>query len=187
LYPRIGAPFSRSGSLFLWLSRLFSVFGRKGTKVKDYSYKDPYEGPQFFAAIEDDDAKSWNIALAWLEENRKEIQSEDRRQRYNAPYHIEARKYEGKDYASPEDVLERHCLEEDEERIDSWLRMNLTPVQCRRFRMRMDGMKLRDIARLENADYSSVRECIESARKKLRKLYENTPSKTLSKSPYSEG
>lgn len=72
--------------------------------MKDYSYKDPYEGPQFFAAIEDDDEESWNIALAWLEENRKEIQSEDRRQRYNAPYHIETRKYEGEDYASDEDV-----------------------------------------------------------------------------------
>ncbi len=155
--------------------------------MKDYSYNDPYEGSQFFAAIEDDDEESWNIALAWLEENRKEIQSEDRRQRYNAPYHIEARKYEGEDYASAEDVAESIALAEEEERIDSWLRMSLTPVQYRRFRLYMDGMSIRDIARLENADYSSVRECIEAARKKLRKIYENTPSKTPSKSPYSEG
>ena len=76
--------------------------------MKDYSYKDPYEGVQFFAAIEDDDEESWDITLAWLEENRKEIQSEDRRQRYNAPYHIEACKYEGEDYASPEAVSYTH-------------------------------------------------------------------------------
>lgn len=177
----------RSGSLFLWFSRLFSVFGRKGLKVKDYSYKDPYEGIQVFAVIEDDDEESWNTALAWLEENRKEIQSEDRRQRYNAPYHIEALEYEGKDYATPEDVAENAALADEEERIDDWLRMNLTPTQYRRFRLHMDGMSIRDIARFENADYTSVRESIAAARKKLQIIYGNTPSKTPSESPYSEG
>ena len=155
--------------------------------MKDYSYEDPYEGVQVFAAIDDDDEESWKIALAWLEQNRKEIQSEDRRQRYNAPYHIEALEYEGTEYASKEDVEEDAVLAEEEARIDDFLRMNLTPVQYRRFRLHMDGMSIREIARSENADYSSVRECIEAARKKLRKFYGNTPSNTPSKSPYSEG
>ncbi len=155
--------------------------------MKDYSYKDPYEGVQVFVAVDDGDEESWDKALAWLEENRKEIQSEDRRQRYNAPYHIEALDYEGEQYASPEDVAEKTADADEEKRIYDWLRRNLTAVQYRRFRLFMDGMSIREIARLEDADYSSVRESIRAARKKLMKLYDNTPSKDPSESPYYEG
>ena len=155
--------------------------------MKDYSYKDPYEGIQVFVAVDDGDEESWDKALAWLEENRKEIQSEDRRQRYNAPYHIEALTYEGEAYALPEDIAEKAADAAEEKRIYDWLHRNLTAVQYRRFRLFMDGMSIREIARLESADYSSVNESIKAARKKLLKLYENTPSKDPSKSPYSEG
>lgn len=155
--------------------------------MKDYSYKDPYEGLQVFVAVDDGDEESWNTALAWLEENRKEIQNGERRQRYNAPYHIEALDYEGDDYASPEDIAEQTADADEEKRIYDWLRRNLTAVQHRRFRLFMDGMSIRKIARLEGADYSSVRESIRAAKKKLMKLYGNTPSKDPSKSPYCEG
>ena len=155
--------------------------------MKDYSYTDPYEGIQVFAAIDDDDEEAWEAALSWLEESRKEIQSEDRRQRYHAPYHIEALMYEGTEYASGEDVAEDAVNADEENRIDELLQSNLTAVQYRRFRMYMDGMSIREISRIEDADYSSVYESIESAKKKLRKVYENTPSKTRPKSPYSEG
>ncbi len=155
--------------------------------MKDYSYKDPYDGVQVFVAVDDGDEESWDKALAWLEESRKEIQSEDRRQRYNAPYHIEALGYEGTDYASPEDLAEKAADTAEAKRIYDWLRRNLTAVQYRRFRLFMDGMSIREIARLEGADYSSVRESIRAAQKKLMKLYGNTPSKDPSKSPYCEG
>ena len=155
--------------------------------MKDYSYKDPYDGVQVFVAVDDGDEESWDKALAWLEESRKEIQSEDRRQRYNAPYHIEALDYEGEEYASPEDVAEKAADSAEEKCIYDWLRINLTAVQYRRFRLFMDGMSIREIARLEGADYSSVQESIKAARKKLLKIYENTPSNDPSKSPYSEG
>lgn len=185
----VSAPFFRNQALFLVVVCIPALFrsGGKEQKMKDYSYNDPYEGVQFFAAIEDGDDEGWNKALEWLEQNRKEIQSEDRRQRYNAPYRIEALDFEGTDYASEENVEEDYLLSDEEERTDQLLRMNLTPTQYRRFRLYMDGMSLRDIARFENADYSSVRECIEAARKKLAKIYGNTPSKTPPKSPYSEG
>lgn len=155
--------------------------------MKDYSYKDPYEGVQVFVAVDDGDEESWDKALAWLEENRKEIQSEDRRQRYNAPYHIEALIYEGEGYALPEDVAEKAADADEEKCIYDWLRRNLTAMQYRRFRLFMDGMSIREIARLEGSNYSSVRESIKAARKKLMKLYGNTPSKAPSKSPYCEG
>ena len=155
--------------------------------MKDYSYTDPYEGVQVFVAIDDDDEEAWEAALSWLEESRKEIQSEDRRQRYHAPYHIEALMYEGTEYSSGEDVTEDAVNADEENRIDELLQSNLTAVQYRRFRMYMDGMSIREISRIEDSDYSSVYESIESAKKKLRKFYENTPSKTPSKSPYSEG
>ena len=155
--------------------------------MKDYSYTDPYEGVQVFVAIDDDDGEAWNAALSWLEQSRKEIQGEDRRQRYNAPFHIEALIYEGDDYASGEDVAEDAANADEENRIDELLRNNLTPAQYRRFKMYMDGMSIREISRIEDANYSSVHESIESAKKKLRKIYENTPSNTSSKSPYSEG
>jgi len=155
--------------------------------VKDYSYNDPYEGIQVFAAIEDNDEEGWNAAIAFLEQNRKEVQSADRKERRHAPYHIEALDFEGVEYATPGDVLEDAVLLDEEERINQFLRINLTPTQYRRFRLYMDDMSIRDIARLENADYSSVRESIEAARKKLARIYENTPSDTPSKCPYSEG
>ena len=141
--------------------------------MKDYSYTDPYEGVQVFVAIDDDDEEAWETALSWLEQSRKEIQSEDRRQRYHAPYHIEALMYEGAEYVSGEDVAADAVNADEENRIDELLQSNLTAVQYRRFRMYMDGMSIREISRIEDSDYSSVYESIESAKKKLRKVYEN--------------
>jgi len=155
--------------------------------VKDYSYEDPYEGVRVFAAVDDDDEESCNAALAWLEESRKDIQSMERRERRHAPYHIEALLYEGSDYASGEDVAEDAANADEENRIDDLLQSSLTTVQYRRFRMYMDGMSIREISRIEDANYRSVYESIESSKKKLRKTYENTPSKTPPKSPYREG
>lgn len=155
--------------------------------MKDYSYEDPYEGVRVFAAIDDDDEESWNAALAWLEESRKDIQSMERRERRHAPYHIEALLYEGSDYASGEDVAEDAANADEENRIDDLLQSSLTTVHYRRFRMYMDGMSIREISRIEDANYRSVYESIESSKKKLRKTYENTPSKTPPKSPYREG
>ena len=155
--------------------------------MKDYSYVDPYEGLQMFVAIEDDDEESWSEALAWLEQSRKEIQNQERKERRHALYHLEQLLYEGIEYASSEDVDQDVANVDEEKCIDAFLKDNLTELQYRRFLMYMDGIRIREIARLEDADYSSVYESISAAKKKLRKIYENTPSNTPSKCPYSEG
>ena len=46
----------------------------------------------------------------------------------------------------------------------------LTPVQRRRFELFEDGMTVAEIARKEKAAFNSVKESIESAQKKLKKL-----------------
>ena len=51
---------------------------------------------------------------------------------------------------------------------------SLTETQLRRFGMFWhDGLSIREIARIEGADYKSVRETIESTRKKLAKVIDN--------------
>ena len=120
--------------------------------MKDYSYVDPYEGLQMFVAIEDDDEESWSEALAWLDESRKEIQSQERKERRHALYHLEQLLYEGIEYASGEDVDRDIEKTDEEKRIDALLKDNLTELQYRRFLMYMDGFSIREIARLEDAD-----------------------------------
>ena len=46
----------------------------------------------------------------------------------------------------------------------------LTPVQRRRFVLFENGMSIAEIARKEKAAFNSVKESIESAQKKLKKL-----------------
>lgn len=75
--------------------------------MKNYVVNDPYEGPQVFAVIDDDDDESWETAIAWSEENRKEIQNAERRHRYHVPYSIDAMEYEVESLAyhmTPEEI-----------------------------------------------------------------------------------
>ncbi len=69
------------------------------------------------------------------------------------------------DYASETNVAS-DVTDSDEERfVYEWLRKNFTPVQYRRFRLFMEGNSIREVARREGADYSSVNESIKAARK----------------------
>ena len=58
--------------------------------------------------------------------------------------------------------------ESDKECVDRLSR--LTPVQRRRVEKLMDGMSITDIARAEGTSFNTVKESIESARKKLKKI-----------------
>ena len=53
----------------------------------------------------------------------------------------------------------------------------LTETQRRRFAMYEEGMTLREIAKIEEADLSSVAESVRAARKKLKNIFCNTPTK----------
>ena len=150
------------------------------------SYKDPYEKLPIVVEIDDDDAEGLETVLEFLNRNAREIQNAERRERYHTPYHLEALVYEGKEYASDMDVEEQIIRQETERGADDFFRSVLTEVQYRRLMLLKDGMSIREIARQEEANYKSVRESLESAVKKIKKVFENTPSKAPLKSPYSE-
>lgn len=105
---------------------------------------------------------------AFLRENDRETQNADRRERYHAPYHLEALDYEGNAFAYHE-TPERLCIrKEDRERLQQAVDL-LTPTQWRRMEMLMDGMSIRQIAAEEEADYASVYESIQAAKKIIKK------------------
>ena len=105
---------------------------------------------------------------AFLRDNDRETQNADRRERYHAPYHLDALDYEGDAYAYHE-TPERLCIrKEDQERLQRAVDL-LTPTQWRRMEMLMDGMSIHQIAAEEEADYASVYESIQAAKKKIKK------------------
>lgn len=147
--------------------------------MKTISYNDPYELPVFIQ-IEDDDEEGLEEVLTFLNGNAKLVKNADRRERYHIACHLEGLTYEGMEYAAKAD---KHSWEDDEQIIDEWLKKNLTEVQYRRFRLFMEGLSIRDVAKQEGIDYSSANESIKAAKKKLQKIWKNTPSKYPLKSP----
>lgn len=145
--------------------------------MKTVSYKDPYEPIPVVIQIEDDDEEGFEKALEFLNESTRLIENADSRERYHTPYRLGGLLYEGTEYAAKKDEYEAAELEEAERIIDEWLRKNLTEIQYRRFVLLMEGMSVHDVARHEGIDYSSANESINAARKKLKKLLKNTPSK----------
>ena len=81
------------------------------------------------------------------------------------------------DYASGEDVAKEAMEHFEKQIIDKWLRENLTEAQYRRFRLLMQGCSIREIARREECDFSSVNESIKAAQKKLQKIWQTSPIK----------
>lgn len=138
--------------------------------MKKHTYIDPYEGPQVFAVIDEDDDESWETAIAWSEENRKEIQNAERRHRYHVPYSLDAMDYEGESLAyhlTPEEI---YIQKEKEQHVKETL-IYLTDAQVRRIKMKAEGMTLREIAEAEGIGVNAVREFIESAKMKFKKYF----------------
>lgn len=105
---------------------------------------------------------------AFLHANDRETQNAERRERYHAPYHLEALDYEGDAYAYHETPERLYIRKEDRERLYQAVDL-LTPTQWRRMEMLMDGMSIRQIAAEEEADYASVYESVQAAKKKIKK------------------
>ena len=141
-------------------------------------YRNPYADKPYGTALEiilPDDTPADVIAEVqqFLDEDYRRIKSEERKYDRHT-YELEGRKYEGSDYAyrkTPEWIyLHKEQLEEMLSALDS-----LTETQRRRFGMFWDdGLSIREIARIEEADYKSVRESIETARKKLARVLDNS-------------
>ena len=153
--------------------------------MNEVSYKDPYEGwLSFVLEVDPEDEKCLAEVLAFLADDTRTTENLERKERYHTEVHLEGLGYEGKEYAAGTDTEVEALQKDEEQRIDRWLRENLTSVQYRRFCLYMDGMTIREIARMESADYSSVNESVKAAQKKLQKILGNTPSEAPVKSPY---
>ena len=99
-------------------------------------------------------------------------------QAHEATYYRQARRYH---VGSFSDVLEEHCqIQKGEDDSDFQSRVScaletLTETQRRRVIYRYyDGKTLEEIARLENAGYSSIYESIEAALKKIKIFFQDT-------------
>ena len=143
--------------------------------MKKVSYKDPYEKKPVVIQVRDDDAYNLDEAMECLGEEIRKAENLERKDRYHGKLILSRIRYEGTQYASDVDIEAEFLREEQERIIDEWLRRNLTQTQYRRFRYRMDGLSLHEIAELEGIDYKSARESVEAARKKLRKIYHDNP------------
>lgn len=132
-------------------------------------YNDPYELPQEIV-IPDGDPEALKEVLEFLNENARVIQNAERRERYHAPYHLEGMDYEGGSiayHATPEEIVIR---KEDAERVRAALAL-LTETQRRRLLMMEEGMTLREIAEAEGTAVSSVKECLDAAKKKFQENF----------------
>ena len=78
--------------------------------------------------------------------------------------------YEDKDYFSATDNPEKALMENEFAKKREAMLSQLTPVQRRRFELFEEGMTVAEIARREKAAFNSVKESIESAQEKLKKL-----------------
>lgn len=119
--------------------------------------------------VPDDDAAAIAEIEQFTRDNTRQIQNAERRERYHAPYHLEAMDFESGSLAyheTPEQIL----LRKEREAEYQLALATLTPAQYRRFEMWTDGLSYREIAEIEEADYSSVAESIRTARKKLKKV-----------------
>lgn len=113
-----------------------------------------------------------------IEKENKQEDNYERKCRYWCTTSLDASEYEGEwfiDNNSPASIYEH---KEEQEKVNKFLD-TLTPTQRRRIEIRLDDPKisLREIARIENTDIKTIRECFESIKKKLTKFLESSPSK----------
>lgn len=102
-------------------------------------------------------------------ESRRAEHAGNERERYHRAFSIDAMLYEGKDLASGATPESRLIAKENARERKAAIKQ-LTPVQRRRFEKYESGMSIAEIARSENAAFNSVKESIESAQKKLKKI-----------------
>ena len=122
---------------------------REGRYMKTVSYKDPYEPLSVVIQIDDDDEEGLEEILAFLNDDARLTQNMERKERYHMKYHLEGLIYEEVDYASQEDLEADVEMSETEKLIDTWLQDNLTVVQYQRFKLFMEGLSIREIAKTD--------------------------------------
>ena len=141
-------------------------------------YPDPYANTRYGTTMDivlpdDTPAEVIEEVQEFLDEDYRNIKSNERTfDRHTLE--LEGRVYEGADYAYRKTPEWIYLRKEQFEEILTAL-ASLTETQQRRFGMFWEkGLSIREIARIEEADYKSVRESIETVRKKLAAMIENS-------------
>ena len=106
---------------------------------------------------------------AYILQNDREIANADRRERYHAPYHLEAMDYEGSTVAY-RDTPERIVLRREEREQLLQTLSTLTDAQLRRLTLRAEGWTLREIAASEGIAVNAVRDSLERAKRKFQNI-----------------
>ena len=107
---------------------------------------------------------------AYILQNDREIANADRRERYHAPYHLEAMDYEGSTVAY-RDTPERIVLRREEREQFLQKLSTLTDAQLRRLTLRAEGWTLREIAASEGIAVNAVRDSLERAKRKFQNIF----------------
>lgn len=109
------------------------------------------------------------IGTVILDSRRKEHAGNERH-RYHTAFSLDDMEYEDKDYFSAADSPEKVFMQKAFDKKRKAMLSQLTPVQRRRFELYENGMSIAEIARSEKSAFNSIKESIESAQKKLKKL-----------------
>ena len=104
-----------------------------------------------------------------IQDSRRAEHANNERHRYHTAFSLNNAKYEGNIFSSGDELIARLITMESNKQCEEIL-SHLTPIQRRRIEMLMEGKTIADIARSENASFNSVKESIEAARKKLKKI-----------------
>ncbi len=105
----------------------------------------------------------------FTKENTRLIKNADRKEGYHVQYHMEA--MESKGYYLGHHVTPERILLRKEQTAEYQMALaQLTPVQLHRFEMCVEGLSYREIADIENSNFTSIAESISAARKKLKKV-----------------
>ena len=105
--------------------------------------------------------------------SRRIEENGDRKERYHC-YSIAGLDYEGDEFAdkhTPESLL---LNKEGDERIKAFYE-SLTERQRRCLELRLDGLTVAEIAKVEGLQFMSVKDCLTCIQKKFRTFFQNIP------------
>lgn len=105
-----------------------------------------------------------------VRESRRAEHALNERTRYHAAFSLDAEEYEGTHLISDKAPDDRMIELEDRQHLLDCL-AQLSNLQRQRLFLLAQGMSIAEIARFQRADYSSVKESIQAAQKKMKKIF----------------
>ena len=111
---------------------------------------------------------------SFIQDSRRHEESSSRKERRHC-LSLDSIDYEGSEYGYEE--IDKLIASEETAEIRAALD-HLSEKQRRRLLMYANGLSYQKIAVIESADVKSIYESVEGARKKFKKFYKNTPTKS---------